>query len=178
MHEDPRPIRASLTDHAIRRASRFGAERKVSLIAAGALGLTVLMLALVQLPTHREGQLGESDDIAVGQATITGAQIEQLVPSDIAIERLTYVKCSHAASCSSTSMNEQEPFEGEDECSRVTRVRLSAELDGATICARGVEPTQLEQCVNAIEAASCGRGSQQRETEMACRPSALCPPVM
>jgi hypothetical protein len=111
-------------------------------------------------------------EAAPRETTLTAARLD-LVPNDVAIERLVQARCVHENACSNVGL--ERTYVTQEGCLRKVRTAAAVELDPGTTCPLGMERNKLEACVAAAAAESCSDPVATLARVEACRGSELCP---
>jgi len=102
--------------------------------------------------------------------TTTGSSV-QPVPNATAVDRVADARCAHERACSQVGPGRH--YISNESCFQKTQAKLMSDLN-VNDCPGGVAPKQLDACVAAIEAETCGNVLDKLERITACRTGALC----
>lgn len=102
--------------------------------------------------------------------TTTGVSVLP-APNATAVSRIADARCAHERSCSNIGPGRH--YLSIEACSQKTQANVMSDLN-INDCPGGVAPKELDACVAAIEAESCGNVLDKVERITACRTSALC----
>jgi hypothetical protein len=106
----------------------------------------------------------------VGVTTVTGADLGSL-SNELAVERIVAARCARETQCNNIGSDKH--FVDHDVCARELRSRVSVDLRAGE-CARGIDATALDNCMEAIRSESCNNPIDTIQRLAACRTGELC----